>query len=104
MWVRLVTKYFVQGALIIVPFALTLYVLYFTFATVDRFLPFDVPGLGLVVTFGVVTLVGFLSSNVIGSGFVELTEKLLGKVPLVTLIYTSIKDLIGAFVGEKRRF
>lgn len=104
MWFRKVTKYFVRGALIIVPFALTVYVLYFTFATVDRMLPFDLPGLGLVVTVIVVTLVGFLTSNVIGGEFVNLTEKLLKKVPLVTLIYTSIKDLIDAFVGEKRRF
>src|SRR5690606_20794739 len=104
MWFRKVTKYFVRGALIIVPFALTVYVLYFTFATVDRMLPFDLPGLGLVVTVVVVTLVGFLTSNVIGGEFVNLTEKLLKKVPLVTLIYTSIKDLIDAFVGEKRRF
>lgn len=97
-------KHFVRGALIIVPFALTVYVLYFTFATVDRVVPFDVPGLGIAVTFVAITLVGFLSSNVIGSGLVEVSERLLKKVPLVTLIYTSIKDLIGAFVGEKRRF
>lgn len=99
-----ITRYFVRGALIIVPFALTIYALYFVFVTVDRLLPFDVPGLGLLVTFVAVTLVGFLSSNVIGSTFVDLGEQLLRKVPLVALIYSSIKDLIDAFVGEKRRF
>jgi uncharacterized membrane protein len=99
-----ITRYFVRGALIIVPFALTIYSLYFVFVTIDRILPFDFPGLGLLVTFVAVTLVGFLSSNVIGSTFVGLGEQLLRKVPLVALIYSSIKDLIDAFVGEKRRF
>lgn len=101
---RHITRYFVRGALIIVPFALTIYALYFVFVTVDRFLPFDFPGLGLLVTFVTVTLVGFLSSNVIGSTFLGLSEQMLRKVPLVALIYSSIKDLVDAFVGEKRRF
>lgn len=101
---RPITRYFVRGALIIVPFALTVYSLYFVFITIDRLLPFDIPGLGLLVTFIAVTLVGFLSSNVIGSTFVGLGEQLVKKVPLVALIYSSIKDLIDAFVGEKRRF
>lgn len=102
--VRLLTRYFVRGALIIVPFALTVYALYFVFVTIDRMLPFDIPGLGLLVTVVALTLVGFLSSNVIGSTFVGLGEQLVKKVPLVALIYSSIKDLIDAFVGEKRRF
>lgn len=99
-----ITRYFVRGALIIVPFALTIYSLYFVFVTIDRLLPFDIPGLGLLVTFVTVTLVGFLSSNVIGSTFVGLGEQLVRKVPFVALIYSSIKDLIDAFVGDKRRF
>lgn len=103
-YVRLLARYFVRGALIIVPFALTVYALYFVFVTIDRMLPFDIPGLGLLVTVVALTLVGFLSSNVIGSTFVGLGEQLVKKVPLVALIYSSIKDLIDAFVGEKRRF
>ena len=102
--IRLLARYFVRGALIIVPFALTVYALYFVFVTIDSLLPFDIPGLGLLVTVIALTLVGFLSSNVIGSTFVGLGEQLVKKVPLVALIYSSIKDLIDAFVGEKRRF
>lgn len=99
-----ITRYFVRGALITVPFALTGYSLYVVFVTIDSWLPFDVPGLGLLVTFAAVTLVGFLTSSVIGITFVGFGEQLLKKVPLVALIYSSIKDLIDAFVGEKRRF
>lgn len=99
-----ITRYFVRGALITVPFALTGYSLYLVFDAIDSFLPFEFPGIGLLVTFAAVTLVGFLSSNVIGSTFVRMGDQMLRKVPLVALIYSSIKDLIDAFVGEKRRF
>jgi uncharacterized membrane protein len=86
---RHITRYFVRGALIIVPFALTIYSLYFVFITIDRLLPFDFPGLGLLVTFVTVTLVGFLSSNVIGSTFVGLGEQMLRKVPERSVASTS---------------
>jgi uncharacterized membrane protein len=71
---------------------------------IDRLLPFGVPGLGLVVTVGLITLVGVLTSNVVGRSFVELADWQLRRLPLVKLVYTSIKDLVSAFVGDKRRF
>ena len=45
-----------------------------------------------------------LSSNVIGRSAVEATDRALKKLPLVKLIYTSIKDLINAFMGDKKSF
>jgi uncharacterized membrane protein len=63
-----------------------------------------VPGLGLLVTLVLLTLVGFLTSNVIGRSVVEMADRMLQHVPLVKLVYTSIKDLVGAFVGEKKSF
>jgi uncharacterized membrane protein len=52
----------------------------------------------------VITIVGFVSSNFITSRLVRLVEKIFTKLPLVKMIYTSIKDLIGAFVGDKKSF
>lgn len=104
MWIRQIPTYFLRGALTTVPIALTLYVLYLIFTTIDQWLPFGVPGLGVIATLGFITLVGFLSSNVIGSTVVGFAERMLGKVPLVKLIYSSLKDLIDAFVGERKRF
>jgi len=66
--------------------------------------PVGIPGLGVLVTVLIVGLVGFFSSNVIGSGVVESAERFLGRVPFVKLVYSSIKDLINAFVGEKKSF
>src|SRR4030095_13081021 len=45
-----------------------------------------------------------LTSNVIGKAVVNEIERMLARVPLVKLLYSSIRDLINAFVGEKKRF
>lgn len=96
--------YVLRGALVSGPLALTLYILYWLFRTVDGLVPVGIPGLGFVLTVLLVGLVGFFSSNVIGSGVVESAERFLGRVPFVKLVYSSIKDLINAFVGEKKSF
>jgi uncharacterized membrane protein len=80
------------------------YIVWFVLATVDRFLPLPIPGLGLVVTLVLITLVGVLTSNVVGRSVIELADSLFGRLPLVKLVYTSIKDLVSAFVGDKKRF
>ncbi|MGQ0712544.1 MAG: DUF502 domain-containing protein [Gemmatimonadaceae bacterium] len=51
-----------------------------------------------------ITLVGFLASNLLAMGFVSLLERLMTRLPFIRILYTSTKDLLDAFVGEKRRF
>jgi uncharacterized membrane protein len=102
--VKHIARYFVRGCLALAPLALTAYIVYLILKFADRLLPVGVPGLGILIAVLVITLVGFLTSNVIGRGILELTDRLLTRVPLVKLIYASLKDLIGAFVGERRSF
>lgn len=104
MSLKLLVRYFLRGCLVMAPLGLTVYIVWFVLSTVDRFLPFPIPGLGLVVTLALITLVGVLTSNVVGRSVVELADSLLGRLPLVKLVYTSIKDLVSAFVGDKKRF
>ena len=99
-----IARYFVRGCLALAPLALTAYIVYLILKFADRLLPVGIPGLGIVMAVVVITLVGFLTSNVIGRGILELADRLLTRVPLVKLIYASLKDLIGAFVGERRSF
>jgi uncharacterized membrane protein len=101
---KLIARYFVRGCLALAPLALTAYIVYLILKFADRLLPAGIPGLGIVLAIVVITLVGFLTSNVIGRGILELADRLLTRVPLVKLIYASLKDLIGAFVGERRSF
>jgi uncharacterized membrane protein len=97
-------RYFVRGCLVSVPLALTGWVIFVTLRFVDQLLPFGIPGIGILVTLSLVTLVGLFTSNVIGKSVFQFTDRLLSGMPLVKLIYTSIKDLIRAFVGDHKSF
>jgi uncharacterized membrane protein len=98
------TKYFFEGLLFLVPIIATIYVLYVVFMKVDRIFRFEIPGVGFIVTIITVTAFGFIASNFLTRRLVRNAEKTLSRLPLVKMIYTSIKDLIGAFVGEKKSF
>lgn len=104
MSLKVAVRYFLRGCLVTAPLGLTVYIVWFVLRTIDRLLPFPIPGLGLVVTVVLITLVGVLTSNVVGRSVIEAADGLLGRLPLVKLVYTSIKDLVSAFVGDKRRF
>ena len=95
---------FLEGLLILVPAFATVWVAILVFQFIDGFLNIPFPGVGFLVTIGVITLTGRFASNVFVQKVVDGTEHLLTKAPFVKLVYSSIKDLIAAFMGEKKRF
>lgn len=97
-------NYFLRGLVLIAPVAITVYACVWIFRSIDGLLGLPIPGLGFVLTLGVITLVGFLASNLLAISFVALFEKVMARLPFIRLLYTSTKDLLDAFVGEKRRF
>ncbi|MCR4400307.1 MAG: DUF502 domain-containing protein [Syntrophomonadaceae bacterium] len=100
---RLVT-WFLEGLLFLVPLAITLWVFWVMLVKIDRLLGIPIPGVGLVLTIALVTLVGFLASNFLTRRVLALVDVLFQRMPLVRLLYSSVKDLVGAFVGERRSF
>ena len=100
---RLLT-YFLRGLVLVAPLAITLYVCWVVFVRIDGWLGLPVPGLGFVLTIVLITLIGFLGSNLITRGMLAIIDQVVGRLPFVRLLYTSTKDLLNAFVGEKRRF
>ena len=97
-------KNFLRGLVIVVPIALTVYLLFQAFVTLDRILKLRYPGLGVAVLLLATIAVGALAGNFIGRRFFGLAETLFTKAPIVRIIYAAIKDLLEAFVGNKRRF
>ena len=95
--------YFLQGLLYLVPISATIYVVVEAVILVDGIIPIKFPGAGLLIILIVVTVAGFLGGTLIVRRFLRL-ERLLDKVPLIKIIYTSVKDLLSAFVGKKKRF
>ena len=63
-----------------------------------------VPGLGIIIAAAGITLIGYLTGNVVGNQLISWLEAGLQRVPLIRILYNSLRDLFGAFVGQKRRF
>ena len=99
-----IINYFLQGLLYIVPISVTFYVVYWTFQKIDGILPFQFPGLGLIVIIALITIIGFAGSVIIGSPINSFFQRLLKKAPLLRTIYSSMKDLMSTFVGKKKGF
>ena len=99
-------KYFITGLLILVPLAITVWVLNLVIGTLDqslllvpaRFRPqslfgFDIPGLGTILTILIVFLTGLLTNNLVGNYVVKLWERLLQRIPIVNSLYSSVKQV-----------
>lgn len=90
--------------MILVPIALTVYIIVIFLQWMDGLIPVQIPGLGLVIVMGVIVLFGYLASTLIARPIFDLLEEMLLSVPVISLIYAPIKDLMTAFVGDKKKF
>ena len=108
-----ILKSFVNGILTIVPIILVIYVTYKTFMFLDGLLggflkqyfkESYVPGIGLLATLILITILGFLSTKFITGTIFRMIDKLLEKIPFVKTIYSVIKDTVHSFLGEKKSF
>jgi len=103
-----IVRYFLKGLLVFVPITVTIFVIVWAFTGLDKvfrgLLRIPIPGLGILVTISVIFLIGFLASNFVGRKLFGIVEKVFTKVPLVKLLYGSIKDIVEAFAGEEKKF
>ena len=83
-----IINYFLQGLLYIVPITVTLYVVVWAFQKIDGILPFQFPGLGLIVIISLITIIGFLGSAVITSPINAFFQNLLKRAPFLKTIYS----------------
>jgi uncharacterized membrane protein len=106
----IIPRYFFRGLIIVVPIAATVLSVFWLFTKIDAWINVEpllnrkIPGAGVVLTVVAITLVGLLASNFAGRWLVSTVEDLLEHTPVVKLVYTSLRDVVGAFVGEKRKF
>jgi uncharacterized membrane protein len=97
-------RYFFSGTLFIVPLVATAYFIYISFKWLDDRLNLPYPGLGFAIIIAFITLVGYLSTNYIFKTIGQWFDRGMNRIPLVKLIYSTVKDLLGAFVGDKKKF
>lgn len=101
---RTLTRSFAQGLLVLAPVAITIWVVWVTVTTLDRWLNTSIPGLGLLIAAAGITLIGYLTGNVVGTKMVSWLEAGMQRVPIIRILYSSLRDLFSAFVGSKRKF
>jgi uncharacterized membrane protein len=116
-------QYFLQGLIILAPIIVTIYAVTALFNLIDsiipeavqRLFPFwtivdsqgvpqKIPGLGVIILVLAVILVGYISSSFIVGRLVDLLDKVLERTPGVKIIYSTVKDFLEAFAGNKRKF
>ena len=98
---------FLQGLLLLSPIAITAYLLYSAFNGIDNMVPF-VPrgrGFGVIFIIVLVTAVGYLGTRFfVGKWLFEAFEHLMERTPGIKYIFSSVRDVIKSFVGDKKRF
>ena len=120
-WKKLL-QYFFQGVIIIAPIGITLYVVIWLFNLVDNILPDllyhlfpklmtepdgsirTIPGVGFLLVVVLVTLIGWVSSSFMVSRIVDVLDKVLEQTPGIKYIYSSVKDFLEAFGGNRKKF
>jgi len=116
-------RLFLQGVIILAPISLTIWTVVAVFnwiddilpntlhnlfpglVHIDRFgLPQRIPGIGFVVFIGIALFVGYISSSFLVGRLVEIADNMLERIPGIKLIYSTVKDFVEAFAGNKRKF
>jgi uncharacterized membrane protein len=101
---RRVLRYFFSGTVFIVPLVATAYFIFVSFRWLDNLLALPYPGLGIAIILSAITGFGYMTSNYAFKTATDLFDRGVNKIPLVKLIYSAVKDLLGAFVGDKKKF
>lgn len=108
-------NYFLTGLVVAGPVAITLYLTWWFVTWVDglvrpfvpiayrpeTYLPFGLPGSGLIVAVVALTLLGFLTANLIGRTLIDLGDRLLGRIPAVRAIYRGLKQVFETLFSGK---
>ena len=122
-YLRKLLQYFFQGLIVLAPIGITIWVVLGLFNFVDDILPniihtlapgylpkdtegnlHKIPGLGFVVVIVLVLFVGWISSLFVVQKLVGVLDTVLEKTPGIKFIYSSVKDFLEAFAGNKRKF
>lgn len=109
---RTIANYFLYGLIFIFPLFATFYVIVFLVNWVDDtlysilfgWLPFDLPGLGIVTAFFIIVILGFFVTRAFTNPVINYFERLMERTPFVKIFYTSFKDLTESLLGDKKRF
>ena len=105
-------NYFITGIVVLVPIGITLYLTKFLISissnlipkeiNPNNYLPFDVPGLEILIALIIITFVGWISLSFLGKKFFELFNNILRKIPILRTIYSAIGQMTESFTSNQK--
>ncbi len=108
-----IKRYFITGLLVLVPLYITAYVLTIIVGFMDSlveylpgplrpstYLPFHIPGIGILITFVGIMIVGFLATNLLGRKLVSLGESIMDRIPVLRGVYKATKQFLETFFAQ----
>lgn len=115
---RALLNYLIKGLLIVLPIALSIYIVIWAVTTVDSWLNVNnilgvdprtgasrnIPGLGLALVVALILLAGIFVTNLVTEPMYNWFNRWMNRLPGLNFIYSSIKDLTEAFVGDEKKF
>jgi uncharacterized membrane protein len=115
---RAFLRYLIKGLLIVLPIALSIFIVVGAVTTVDSWLNINnilgvdpntgasrnIPGLGLVLVISLILVAGIFVTNFVTEPMYNWFQRVLDRLPILKFIYSSIKDLTEAFVGDEKKF
>ncbi len=102
----LLFRSFLKGVIILAPIAVTAYIIWLIFDKIDTLIPIKGwRGIGFVIIISAVTIIGYFGTRFfIGKAIFDFFDHLMERTPGIKYIYTSVKDVMSSFVGDKKRF
>ena len=107
-----IRNYFITGVLVLIPIIITIYLTLFLIKisskilpkelNPDHYLPYNIPGLEILISLSLITFIGWLSLTFIGKKFINFFEHVLNRIPILRTIYSSAEQLIENFSQNKK--
>lgn len=115
---KAILNYLIKGLLVVVPIALSIFIVIWAVTTVDSWLNINnflginpatgasrnIPGLGLALVIAIILVAGIFVTNFVTEPMYNWFQRMLNRLPLINFIFSSIKDLTEAFVGDEKKF
>lgn len=107
-------SYFITGLVVSAPLFFTFYIIYWFIGLLDNwfkplipptyrpeyYIPFDIPGTGVLAGIVIITVIGWFAANFLGRAFLRLGERIIHRLPIVGSLYTAIKQIFKTAISQ----
>ena len=106
-------NYFIAGIVVLIPIGITLYLTIFLVSISSKilpkeinpnhYLPYNIPGVEIIISVLIITIVGWLSLSFLGKKLLDLLESILKKIPILRTIYSAIGQMTDTFTSSDNK-